>query len=110
MIKKLGLNLLAVAAVCSPFLVAGCGSVQSDITAATTAVQAACTDALTAGNVAAASTKGGAANTVASINQYVVAGCQTAQAVAALAANSSSVAWLEQQTGALQAVAATPAK
>ncbi|MDB5405411.1 MAG: hypothetical protein JWL84_323 [Rhodospirillales bacterium] len=75
---------------------------QSDVNSAVAAVQAACVDALTAGNVAASLTKGGAANTVVSINQYVVAGCATAQAVTALAQNSSSLAWLGQQTGALK--------
>lgn len=89
------------------FLGACSATQQADVTDAISAVQAACTDALTAGNYAASVTKGGAANTVASINQYVVAGCATIGAVTQLAANSSSLAWLGQQTGALTTLSAT---
>jgi hypothetical protein len=78
----------------------------SQVSMAVADVQAACITAIQASNTAAGLTKGGAANTVASINAYLVAGCATADAVAKLAADPTSVAWLNQQTGALQAIAA----
>ena len=81
----------------------------TDLNASVGAVQAACQDATAAAALAQATTKGGANQTAQSISQYVVAGCATAQAVAVLAANSSSVEWLQQQTAALNSLAATPA-
>lgn len=96
------LNLLAAA---SLLAVAACTGTQ--VNTAVADVQAGCVAALTASNTAAGLTKGGAANTVASINTYLVAGCATADAVAKLAADPTSVAWLNQQAGALQAIAAT---
>lgn len=76
---------------------------QSVLSASVQAVQAACTDAQAAGALASMTARGGAVATVQTINTYVLAGCGTAQAVAALAANSSSVAWLGEQTGQLKA-------
>lgn len=72
-------------------------------------VQNACSIALKAGSDAAAVAKGGAANTVASINQYVGAGCQTADTVAVLAADASSVDWLNQNAATLNTIATTAA-
>jgi hypothetical protein len=93
--------LLALAS-CSPSQVA---QTQAALSASVTAVQAACKDAQAAGAVARDTVKGGAVATVNTINTYVLAGCGTAQAVAALAADSSSVAWLGEQTGQLKAAA-----
>lgn len=78
---------------------------QSALSASVGAVQAACKDAQAAGAVANMTARGGAVATVNTINAYVLAGCGTAQAVAALAADSSSVAWLGEQTGQLKAAA-----
>lgn len=99
------LNLLVGA---SLFAIAACTATQ--VNTALADVQAGCVVALTAANQAGAVTKGGAANTVADINQYLVSGCATTDAVAKLAADPTSVAWLNQQAGALQALtaAATP--
>lgn len=82
---------------------------QTAVAASVTAVQAACKDALAAATLASATAKGGAANTVSQVSGYIVAGCGTAQAVAALAADSSSLQWLGKNQGALETLAATPA-
>ena len=105
--KLLGVGLaLALLSACSQTQVQ---QAATDLNASVGAVQAACQDATAAAALAQATTKGGANQTAQSISQYVVAGCATAQAVAVLAANSSSVEWLQQQTAALNAVAATAA-
>jgi hypothetical protein len=86
---------------------AGCSTAQvqqtrADLAASVTAVQAACKDALAAAQLAGSTVRGGAATTVASISSYITAGCGTAQAVASLAANSSSIARLSKNQGALE--------
>lgn len=107
-------NLCAVGLAALGFVAAGCSggevaAVRQDLGASVGGVAAACSDALAAARLAQANVKGGAANTAASIAGYVTAGCTTAAAVAALAANSSSLQWLGEQQGALEALAASPA-
>jgi hypothetical protein len=92
-------------------LLAGCGSdslktAQTVASLAVPAVQAACADAMGAAQVAGTTVKGGAANTVSQISTYVVAGCATAQAIAALARDSSSIAWLAKNQGTLEGLTA----
>lgn len=87
--------------------VASCTPAQVQ-TAQTTvaALQIACTEAQAAGSLASGVVKGGAANTVATINSYVTPACATTDAIAKLAADPSSLAWIGQQTGALKTLAA----
>lgn len=70
------------------------------------ALQIACTEAQAAGSLASGVVKGGAANTVATINSYLAPACATTDAIAKLAADPSSLAWIGQQTGALKTLAA----
>jgi len=102
---------LAVALAASLAACSGSGvqTAQTDVAAAVGAIQAACMDALAAGQIAGQVAKGGAASTVAAVNVYVQAGCGTAEAISKLAANSSSLAWLGQQTGTLKTIANPPA-
>lgn len=72
---------------------------------ATALVTAACADAQKAGTQAGLMALGGAALTVSGINTYVNAGCATAETIAALVKDSSSLQWLGQQQGALQTLA-----
>jgi hypothetical protein len=93
---------IVIAAVLAGCTAAEVQTAQTDLSASVTAVQAACADAMAAAKLAAATARGGAVNTVNSISSYITAGCATAQAVASLAANSSSVVWLAKNQGALE--------
>jgi hypothetical protein len=82
-------------------------STQTILAAIPADLAAACATAQKASGIASAVVKGGAANTVASISQYVTAGCSTGEAIATLAADPTSTAWLNGLTASL--TAATPA-
>lgn len=83
--------------------------VQQGLALAPSAVAAVCQDVQQDGALAAQTVKGGAAAQVASINLYVGAGCGTAGAIAKLAADSSSIAWLQQNQAALKGLTAAGA-
>ena len=72
------------------------------------ASQAACTDATSVGAQAQAQAKGGALNTVNSIVGYVNSVCSSADKVAAAATNPSTVQWVGQLAGELQAIVNPP--
>lgn len=78
----------------------------SQVQASSAAIQDACAAAVAAGADASALVKGGAAQTVATINSYVTPACTTADAIAKLVADPSSLAWIGQQTGALKTLVA----
>lgn len=101
-------KILAIGALCVLGLTGSTCSTSQIGTATTdisTGIQAACKDVLATIPVAQAAAKGGAANTVSSIATYGVAACATAQAVAALVQNSSTLQWLGQLQGQLAATA-----
>jgi len=95
---------LVMLASCSATQVA---STQTALAAIPADLAAACATAQKASGIASATVKGGAANTVANITQYVTAGCATGEAIATLAADPTSTAWLNGMTATL--TAATPA-
>lgn len=91
---------------------AGCStaqvaSTQAVLTAIPADLAAACATASSAAAIAQATVKGGAANTVSNVASYVTAGCATGQAIATLAADPSSTAWVEGLTAQLKAAPAT---
>lgn len=67
---------------------------QAQIQTAVADVQAACHVAETALVAAQAVAKGGALDTVNSVGAFITASCDTADSVATLAADPTSVAWL----------------
>ncbi len=85
-------------------ILASCSAAQVQTASADLAI--ACSDAASAGVLASAITKGGAANTAASINQYISAACGTAEAIDKLALNSGSLTWLQGLTAIQKALAA----
>ena len=94
---------------------AGCSSAQlaqteTALAAVPADLAAACATAQKAAGIAQATVKGGAASTVASITQYVDAGCATGSAIATLAADPSSVQWLAGLATTLNAVTGTAPK
>lgn len=98
---------IAVVALAVSLGVASCTPAQVQ-TAQTTvaALQIACTEAQAAGSLASGAVKGGAANTVISVRGYVDAACATTDAIAKLAQDPSSLAWVGAQTGALKTLVA----
>lgn len=84
-------------------------TVQTAVTDTQTAladVQKACNVATTALSVAQAVLKGGALDTVNAVGAYVTASCSTASAIATLAANPTSVAWLNTLASSIDTTAA----
>lgn len=69
-------------------------------------LEIACQDADVASHLALATLKGGAYDTAAEISTYVAAGCQSAGTLASLAADPSSLDWLEGLTAMLRGLAA----
>jgi hypothetical protein len=99
--------ILASAAVAALTGLAACTTAQVQTT--TAAVNTACQEALASASLAQGSLKGGALNTANSIATYVTAGCAGEQAIAAIANDPSTLAWLGQLKGQLDALKATQA-
>ena len=73
---------------------------------AAAALETACQDATAASTLALAVLKGGARDTAAEISAYVEAGCQGSASLAALAADPSSLDWVEGLASTIRALIA----
>lgn len=73
-------------------------------TAVASSIAPACATASQTLGVAQGTVKGGALNTVNSIGTYVTAACATGEAMAAIATNPDTVAWLGQLNAGLGAL------
>lgn len=93
MIKRSAVCLVILTAACTP-------QQQAVVTTASSAVEAACNEAVPIAN-AAALVPG-----VAPIAAYVVAGCMTAEGLAKLAADPTSAAWVGTLIAQIRALAA----
>lgn len=85
-----------------PLAIAACQG--SGVSTAINDVTTACNIAGQASAIAQNTVKGGALNTVNNIGAYVSAACGTASAIAAIANEPTTLAWLNQLTGGLGAL------
>lgn len=91
---------------------AACSNIGSTLATISADVATACSVASQAAGIAKGTVKGGALNTVDNLSAYVSGACGTAEAIAAVASNAGTVAWLNQLAGGLGALtqaAKTPA-
>lgn len=82
---------------------------EQDVANAQAAVTQACAGTLAAAAKAQTVAKGGALNTVNDITSYAVKGCESEQAIAALAVNPASAAWLNGLATQINSVVAPSA-